>query len=85
MAVTVPSTDVQNFSLQAAVTALQAAVTANANPAIEAQLTAMLNIAQVQLVDSLMANANARHPVQFGNGPSFLTAANILANGTINT
>jgi hypothetical protein len=88
MTVTVPSTDIGNFQLQARVTAMQAAVTANANPLIQPQLVAQLDQLQQQLVNSLTANGNSRTPGAGSTGgpkPSYLTASGILSSGTINT
>jgi hypothetical protein len=67
------------------VTTLAAAVTANANPLVLPELQQELTAAQIQLVINLMANQSNRTPVQFGNGPSFITAAGVLNSLTINT
>jgi patatin-like phospholipase/acyl hydrolase len=85
MAVTVPSTDVNNFNLQAQIAALAATISANTTPELLPVLTQQLDLLQQQLINSLMANATARRPVVFGVGPSFLTASQILSTGTVNT
>jgi hypothetical protein len=85
MAITVPASDVENFNLQAQVTALQAAVTANANPQLLPGLTAALDTAQRKLVSSLMANAANRRPPGMGTTTSFITASGVLSANTINT
>ena len=87
MAVTVPSTDAVNYNLQAQVTAVQALVTAAANPAVQPALIAQLDSLQQQLVASLMANATSRAPGSgqaSNNKPSFITASACLSTGTIN-
>lgn len=87
MAVSVPASDIYGTQLQAQVTALQALVTANANPAVQTQLVVQLDQAQQALVQYLMANALDRAP-NTGNAnlkPSYLTASGVLSNGTINT
>jgi hypothetical protein len=86
--VTIASSDVQNFNLQAQITQVQAAVTANANPAQLQQNTILLDTLQRQLVDNLMASAFNRTPGggNAGSGkPSFLTASGILSSLTVNT
>jgi len=88
MTVTVQSTDVQNYNLQAQVAAVQTLVNANANAAVQPALIALLDSLQQQLVANLMANSTNRTP---GAGcttqgkPNFLTASGILSSGTINT
>lgn len=91
MAVTVPSTDVGNFYLQAQVTLLSSNLTAAqtaGNYALAAVIAQQLDVTQQALVASLMANGNNRLPGvgnSAGPKPSFLTASGILSAGTINT
>ncbi len=91
MAVTVPSTDPNNYYLQAEITLLttnQAAAVTAGNGALALQLSQQLDQLQQQLVASLMANGQYRTPGvgnSAGPKPSFLTASGILAAGTINT
>ena len=87
MAVVVPSTDGGNYALYEQIAAVQILVTAAANPAVQPQLVALLDLLQQQLVASLMANANARHGARDSSNttPSYLTASGVLSAGTINT
>lgn len=87
MAITVPASDSQNYNLQAAVTAMQAQVTANVNPLILPTLVAELDTLQQALVNALMAAATSRTPgggQASNNKPSFITASGVLSAGTIN-
>jgi hypothetical protein len=88
MAVTVPSTDLVNFALQAQITAVQALVSApTINPATNQQNLITLAALQQQLVENLMANTNARSAGAFGGLGllSYLNPATILSGSTINT
>jgi hypothetical protein len=93
MAVTVPSTDIVNYALQAQIAAVQTLVTAAAasNPAQFLEYTQQLARLQQQLVYNLMANGSADAPARGGPGNmamgpgSYLTASGILSNSTINT
>lgn len=89
MTVTIASSDVQNFNLQAQITAVQAIVTANSNgPVVLQQNTLLLDTLQRQLVDNLMAATFNRTPGAGNTGggkPSFLTASGILSSLTVNT
>lgn len=55
MAVTAPSQDTAGAAIGAAIAAVQALVTANANPRVLAQLQGQLNALQVQAIDHYMA------------------------------
>jgi hypothetical protein len=85
VAVTASASDIAGTALQLLVTNLQSAVNANVTPALLQGLTIQLDQAQQALVLYLMSNAKSRTPLQFGNGPSYLTASGVLAAGTINT
>lgn len=54
MAVTAPAADIYGAQIDAAIAAVQALVTANANPAVLAQLQLQLNQLQVEAVDHYM-------------------------------
>lgn len=86
MAIVVPATDVGNAALQTQIAAVQALVNANANPAVQPQLTILLDQLQQQLVQSLMANALDRAPGtgNAANKLSFITASGVISSGTIN-
>ena len=90
MTVTVPATDSVNNTLQAQIAAVQAAVTANVNPANQLAQTQLLFQLQKQLVSNLMDATNERG--NYGNPgtasattPSFLNPATVLSTLTINT
>lgn len=90
MTVTVPATDSVNNALQAQITAVQAAVTANVNPANQLAQIQLLFQLQQQLVENLMSATNERgnygSPGLSGNTvPSYLNPATILSSLTINT
>ncbi len=88
MAVTVPATDPTNYALQALITTLASAVTANANPATLAQTQATLFQLRMQLVIQLMGQYNPAMGGQVLDGgglPSSLNPATILSSLTINT
>lgn len=86
MSVTVPASDINGTALQTAVTAAQASYNAGvtAGSPFIYQLAQALDTAQQALVMYLMANNKARTPLQFGVGPSFLSASGLLSAGTIN-
>ena len=90
MTVTVASTDIANFALQAQITAMQTLVNASAasNPAQVQSYLAQLTSLQVQLINNLMANAFGRgNPNAPGVGGtiSYLTPAGVLSSLTVNT
>ena len=88
MTVTVASTDIQNFALQAQITAVQTLVNATAasNPAQSQAYLAQLTSLQIQLINNLMANAFGR-----GNGgnaaigtPAYILPATVLSSLSVN-
>lgn len=87
MTVTVPSTDASNYALQAQVAAVQALVTAAANPALLPNQVQTLKQLQMQLVMSLMANIydHANYGAGVNQQPSWLDPATVLSTLTINT
>lgn len=91
MTVTVPATDSVDFALQAQITAVAAAISANVNPANLLAETQLLFQLQAQLVMNLMNNTNERGNyaspgLNGGNTvPSFINPATILSTLTINT
>ena len=91
MTVTVASTDIQNFALQAQISAVQTLYTAalvagSVNAAQAPNLLAQLTGLQIQLINNLMANAFGR-----GNGgnaaigtPAYILPATVLSSLSVN-
>ena len=91
MTVTVASTDIQNYALQAQIAAVQTLYTAAlvagaANAAQAPNLLAQLTGLQIQLINNLMANAFGR-----GNGgnsaigtPAYILPATVLSSLSVN-
>lgn len=85
MTVTVASSDVSNFNLQAQITAVTAAIAANVNPAILFSLQQLQTQLQSQLLQSLIANYQNRGNSQMGQGStSWINPATALSSLTIN-
>jgi hypothetical protein len=88
MAVTVPSTDLVNYTLQAQIAAVQALVNApTINPAQNQQNLQTLYQLQCQLVYNLMNNTNARSAGAMGGLGllSYVNPATVLSTLSINT
>ena len=88
MTVTVASTDIPNYALQAQIAAVQTLVTASAasNPAQSAAYLAQLTSLQIALINNLMANAFGR-----SNGsnsalgtPAYILPATVLSSLSVN-
>lgn len=86
MTVTVASTDIANYALQAQITAVQALVNApTVNPAQVPAYLAQLTALQIQLINNLMANAFGRGYGSLANGtPSYILPATVLSSLSIN-
>ncbi len=86
MTVTVSSTDVANFNLQAQITAVQALVNApTINPAQNFQNAQTLAQLQLQLALNLLSNYQNRSNGQLGQGStSWINPATLLSSLTIN-
>ncbi len=85
MTVTVASTDIANYALQAQITAVQALVNApTVNPAQVPAYLAQLTALQIQLINNLMANAFSKTTSQ-GTGPvSWILPATVLSTLSVN-
>ena len=87
MAVTIPAGDIVNAAIQAEITALTSAITAN--PLVANALQQQQLALQAQLVMNLIAAASPDGSGSGNNTPgvfaSHLTPASILSNCTVNT
>ncbi len=86
MTVTVASTDIANYALQAQITAVQTLVNASAasNPAQVPAYLAQLTALQIQLINNLMANAFSK-TTSLGGGPvSWILPATVLSTLSVN-
>ncbi len=86
MTVTVASTDIANYALQAQISAVQTLVNASAasNPAQVPAYLAQLTALQIQLINNLMANAFAKTTTQGGGPVSWILPATVLSTLSVN-
>lgn len=85
MTVTVASTDIANYALQAQITAVQTLVNApTANPAQVPAYLAQLTALQIQLINNLMANAFSKTTSQGGGPVSWILPATVLSTLSVN-
>ncbi len=85
MTVTVASTDIANYALQAQISAVQTLVNApTVNPAQVPAYLAQLTALQIQLINNLMANAFSK-TTSLGGGPvSWILPATVLSTLSVN-
>ncbi len=85
MTVTVASTDIANYALQAQITAVQTLVNApTVNPAQVPAYLAQLTALQIQLINNLMANAFSKTTSQGGGPVSWILPATVLSTLSVN-
>ena len=85
MTVTVASTDIANYALQAQITAVQVLVSApTVNPAQVPAYLAQLTALQIQLINNLMANAFSKTTSQGGGPVSWILPATVLSTLSVN-
>lgn len=85
MTVTVASTDIANYALQAQITAVQVLVNApTVNPAQVPAYLAQLTALQIQLINNLMANAFSKTTSQGGGPVSWILPATVLSTLSVN-